>query len=254
MVQLEIPGSDDRPIHAIRHGPQDAPAVLVAHGFKGFKVWGMFPFVAERLAAAGLQAIRFDFSHNGVEATDFDRLDLFLLDTWTRHQEDLAALAATLEGPFGVLGHSRGGGDAILFAAGEPRVAAVATLAAVATTLVPADAEDVVRRLGYYPIENSRTKQVMPMARTVFDDAANHSIEEAARGLDRPLLLFHGTADESVPIEHARRLASWCEGAEKHEIEGAGHTFGAVHPFRGPTPDLEAVLDLCVPFFLRTLT
>ena len=31
------------------------PAVLVLHGYKGFKDWGMFPPLAERLARAGLR-------------------------------------------------------------------------------------------------------------------------------------------------------------------------------------------------------
>jgi pimeloyl-ACP methyl ester carboxylesterase len=253
MQHFEVSGSGGRPVHAVRHGRPDAPAVLVLHGFKGFKDWGMFPWIAERIADAGLQAIRFDFSHNGVEARDFDRLDLFLLDTWTRHQEDLDAVASSVAGPLGLLGHSRGGGDALLFAARHENVRCVATLAAVATTRTPDDAEAVVRRLGYYPIENGRTKQVMPMARTVFDDANRHSIEKAARTLDRPLLLIHGTADESVPVEDADRLAAWHGNAERLRIEGAGHTFGAVHPFQGPTSALEEALDTATAFFRRHL-
>ena len=81
MTHFEVKGSDGRPVRAVSHGDESAPAVLVAHGFKGFKDWGMFPWLAEQIAEAGLRAIRFDFSHNGVEETDFDRLDLFMLDT-----------------------------------------------------------------------------------------------------------------------------------------------------------------------------
>ena len=243
MDTFELPGSGGRPIRAARHGTEGAPCVLVLHGFKGFKDWGMFPWIAERLAESGFEAIRFDFSHNGVEETDFDRLDLFLLDTWTRHQEDLDALLTHIDRPVALLGHSRGGADAILFAGREARVRAVATLAAVADTMVPADAEAVVRELGYYPIPNARTKQTMPMARTVFDDAANHSVEAAARAMTQPLLLVHGTSDESVPFEHAGRIASWHPDAEVLGIEGGGHTFGAVHPWQGPTPDLERALE-----------
>ncbi len=248
MERFELTGSGGRPIRAVRHGPPDAPPVLVLHGFKGFKDWGMFPWIAETLAAAGYAAIRFDFSHNGVEKTDFDRLDLFLLDTWTRHQEDLRVLLGAVEGPLSLIGHSRGGADALLFAADEPRIQKVATLAAVANTMVPADAEEVVRRLGYYPIPNARTKQTMPMARTAFEDAASHSIEGAVRRMQQPLLLVHGTADESVPFDHAARLAAWHGDAEVLGIEGAGHTFGAVHPFAGPTPALEQALERVIAF------
>ncbi|MDJ0972967.1 MAG: alpha/beta hydrolase [Planctomycetota bacterium] len=250
MHTFSVAGSDGRAVRAVAHGPEDAPAVLIAHGFKGFKDWGMFPWMAERLGAAGLRAIRFDFSHNGVEETDFDRLDLFLLDTPTRHQEDLRALADAIEGPFGLLGHSRGGGDAILFAAGEPRVQAVATLAAVATTVFePPDWEDQLRGQGYYGMPNARTKQLMPIGRHAFESGRAWSIEDAARELDRPVLLIHGTADESVAPGSMDQLAAWCKSAETLPIEGAGHTFGAVHPFQGSTADLETALDRVATFF-----
>jgi pimeloyl-ACP methyl ester carboxylesterase len=228
--------------------------VLICHGFKGFKDWGMFPWIADRVAEAGLCAVRFDFSHNGVEARDFDRLDLFLLDTYARRQEDLAAVAARFPGPLGLLGHSRGGADALLFAAREPRVACVGTLAGVAhPARFPADVEEVLRARGWYPFRNARTGQTMPVARTAVDDARRRSVERAVGSLGRPLLVLHGSADESVPPEDAADLARWHGAAEVHVLEGAGHAFGAVHPFAGPTGDLERVVRLAVPFLVRHL-
>ncbi|MDF1701585.1 MAG: alpha/beta fold hydrolase [Planctomycetota bacterium] len=253
-MQFHVAGSDGRPVRAVAHGPEGGPTVLVAHGFKGFKDWGMFPWICEQLAAAGLRAIRFDYSHNGVEASDFDRLDLFMLDTPSRHQEDLRALAASIEGPFGLLGHSRGGGDAILFAAGEPRVKAVATLASVATTVVDVpDLESHLRESGYYPFPNARTKQLMPVGRHAFEDARAHSIEDRAAELSCPLLLVHGDADTSVPPSAQQRLAEAQPSADTLTIGGAGHTFGAAHPFAGATPHLEEALARITPFFREHL-
>jgi len=227
-------------MQAVRHGADDAPAVLIAHGFKGFKDWGMFPWMADQLASAGLQAIRFDFSHNGVEKTDFDRLDLFLLDTTTRHQEDLRALAD--------------GGDAILFGADEPRVGAIATLASVSSTVsAPADLEDQLRTAGFYAYPNARTKQLMPVSRHAFDDGVRHSIPDAATALRCPLLLVHGDADEAVPQSAQATLAQAQPAAEVLTVTGAGHTFGAVHPFQGPTPALDEALAAITAFFQEHL-
>jgi pimeloyl-ACP methyl ester carboxylesterase len=251
-MDFEIPGSDDRPLRGTQHGSDHAPLVLILHGFKGFRAWGMFPWLAERIAAAGFRAIRLDFSHNGVEERDFDRLDLFLLDTWTRHQEDLRAVADHFPGPLALVGHSRGGADALLFAAGEPRVRGVVTWASVADTMVPPDAERVVRERGYYGIENSRTGQTMPMARTIFDDAGRHDVEAAVRKLQVPMLLLHGTDDASVSLDHLDRLSSWAPDARTLRIEGAGHTFGAVHPFRRPTEHLEEAAEATIDFLLET--
>jgi pimeloyl-ACP methyl ester carboxylesterase len=210
----------------------------------------MFPWISERLAGAGLRAVRVDFSHNGVEAEDFDRLDLFLLDTPERHQEDLRALAAEVPGPLGVLGHSRGGADALLFAAREPRVQAAVTLASVATFRhEPPDLEAVLRAEGAYPIPNARTGQVMRVGRHAFEAARRLDLEGAVRSLACPLLFVHGDRDEAVPLEALGRLAAWQPRADRLVVEGAGHTFGAVHPFRGPTPWLEQVADAVCAFF-----
>ena len=44
------------------------PAVVIVHGFKGFKDWGMFPVVADRLARAGLTAVSVNLSGSGVDS------------------------------------------------------------------------------------------------------------------------------------------------------------------------------------------
>ena len=48
MKDWSIPGSDGEPIIGNTHVPRDEPAgmVLVAHGFKGYKDYGMFPRIA----------------------------------------------------------------------------------------------------------------------------------------------------------------------------------------------------------------
>jgi pimeloyl-ACP methyl ester carboxylesterase len=240
---LEVEGSGGRPVRAVVHGDADAPVVLVAHGFKGFKAWGFMPFIAEVLAARGLQAVRFDFSHNGVETHDFDRLDLFLLDTPRRHQEDLASLAAAFPGPLGVLGHSRGGADVLVFAAREPRVRAVVTLAAVTRHAAPTPGQEAaLRRDGFVTVPNARTGQAMPVGRPAFESGEQPVVLEEAARRTVPTLAFHGTDDESVPCASLDLLGAALPHARRRRIAGAGHTLGARHPFAGPSPQLEAFL------------
>ncbi len=63
------------PIHGdvrLPEGPGPHPVVVCCHGFKGFKDWGFHPWLGATLAEAGLAAVHFNFSRNGVRAADGD--------------------------------------------------------------------------------------------------------------------------------------------------------------------------------------
>src|ERR671920_1591231 len=117
------------------------PAVVVVHGFKGFKDWGMFPHLAERLALAGFSAVSFNLSGSGVDdAGEFTLPDRFGHNTFSAELQDLnRVLDALVMGELGtapptsvgLVGHSRGGGVAVLQAARDRRVRALVTWAAI---------------------------------------------------------------------------------------------------------------------------
>jgi hypothetical protein len=65
----------------------------------------------------------------------------------------------------------------------------------------------------------------------------------------------HGREDEAVALLEGEQLAA---AAPAHltrflPIDGAGHTFGATHPWGGATPELEQVLDATLAFFSQEL-
>src|SRR5436305_2044095 len=102
----------------------DRPAVVLCHGFMGFKDWGFFPYVADRLARAGLAVVSFNFSGAGVgDGSDtFEEPERFGHNTYTNELRDLdIVLDALTQGAFGfqlsaygLFGHSAGGGIAVL--------------------------------------------------------------------------------------------------------------------------------------------
>lgn len=261
--------------------PGRRPAIVVCHGFKGFMEWGFFPPLAELLSERGFVVVRFNFSGSGMEpghdrATD---LEGFTASTFTREQEDLhAVLEATAgDGPnplapervdpdrLGLFGHSRGGGASILTSAHEPwksRLKALVTWAAVATfDRFPDEAKADWRESGVFPILNSRTGQELHLGRELLrelDDAPDRlDIPRAARERTVPWLIVHGTEDEAVPVDEAHRLAEEAASGpgdhELHVIDGAGHTFGAQHPFTGPTPHLIDAMNATQSWFKRHL-
>ncbi|HEV8613005.1 MAG TPA: alpha/beta fold hydrolase, partial [Gemmatimonadales bacterium] len=237
------------------------PAVVILHGFKGFKDWGMFPVFAERLAQAGYLAVSFNTSGSGVdEAGRFSRLERFRRNSFSAEVADLLAVIKALEAgklgvpvptAIGVVGHSRGGGIAILAARQSPRIKALVTWSAISTVRRWTQGELARwRRDGFLAVLNTRTGEQLPLGPDTLHDVEKHAegrlnIEAAAAALKIPWLLIHGAADESVPLTEAEALAAAAPKATTRVrfLEGAGHTFGAVHPFAGMTPVLERCFD-----------
>lgn len=245
------------------------PAVIFCHGFKGFKDWGPFPAWGRALANAGFVSIHFNVSHNGVtpeHPTEFVDLDAFAENTYTTELADAAAvLDYVAEGTgglapvdterVGLMGHSRGGGTAILLAERDDRVRALATWASVSTFIgrfTEAQIEDWEAQ-GYTEVVNGRTGQIMRLNRSLYDDAMAHAedldIRAAAERLDLPWLIVHAEDDEAVDIGAAKRLKAANSGATLLKAEG-GHTFGGAHPHDGTVPtSLQAVWDKTIGFF-----
>jgi dipeptidyl aminopeptidase/acylaminoacyl peptidase len=257
-----LPGSLGEILIDVRAGGRGStrPAVLVLHGFKGFKDWGMFPPLSQRLAQAGFIVVTPNLSGSGVDDEgDFSLPERFAHNTFSAELEDVrrvidALMAGQLGVPtpstLGLVGHSRGGGIAILQAARDPRVRTLVTWAAISSVeRWPAPQRSSWRAAGRTDIQNARTGQVLPLYTDVLDDIEQNAsaldIEAAGRRLRIPWLVIHGTEDESVPFAEAERLkaASAQPDTRLLPIEGGGHTFGAVHPWRSTTPELATVFD-----------
>ena len=254
--------------------PGPRPTVVICHGFKGFMEWGFFPYLAELLAERGFTAIRFNFRGSGMRPGDdlVTDLEAFRTATFSRDTEDLELVLAALgdsvanglvdRDRLGLFGHSRGGGTALLGAAlsdWRDRIGALVTWAAVSSFDRQGDAEKLAwRQRGSIEITNARTGQVLEIDSLVLDDLMERreSLDLLAAAGDRqaPWLLVHGEDDETVPVGEANDLAEAAAGKGRLiEIGGANHTFGAIHPFAGPTPQLIAAMNATQGWFREHL-
>ena len=247
------------------------PAVVVVPGFKGFKDWGMFPPFAERLARAGISAVSVNLSGSGVDdAGDFTLGERFGHNTYSAELDDAiqvvdalarGALGVAPPSSIGLVGHSRGGGIGVLAAAEDRRIAALATWAAISSVERWSPAEQRAwREAGVKEIVNTRTGQRLPLYPDVLDDIERHAgdrldILAAAKRLARPWLILHGAEDESVsPLESEALHAAAKNDLARHvPVDGAGHTFGTVHPWRGETPAFRLVADETLGFLAAHL-
>ncbi len=271
LTRHRLPGTIAEILVDVRAGNRrvSGPAVVLCHGFQGFKDWGFFPPLADRLARAGYAVVTWNASGSGVDdAGEVVWPEHFGKNTFTAELGDLetvlratgsGALDFTPPASIGLMGHSRGGGLAVLAAARNDLVAALVTWAAISTSRRWSD--EMKRRwreAGFLEVTNQRTARVLRMLPDVLDDldrnAAGLDIIAAADRITCPWLAIHGAVDETVPVREGETLAASAARPELRIVERTGHTFGAVHPFAGMTPALTEAFDATVGFLGRALS
>lgn len=238
------------------------PLIIFIHGFKGFKDWGHFNLLADYFAEKGFAFCKFNFSHNGTtpnHPTDFVDLDAFGRNTYSKEMEDIHTMIdyfCSLEGEIHqgeidkdrliLMGHSRGGGIAVIKAKEDHRVKALVTLAGISDLSNGWQAEALAqwKKDGVRYIYNARTQQDMPLYYSLAEDFLTYKdrfdVESVAKQLSKPTLIVHGTQDMTLPVSMAHNLKAWHEGAQLLVIEGADHTFGGYHPYPLSTIPLES--------------
>lgn len=249
------------------------PCVIYVHGFKGFKDWGFVPYAGRFFAKRGLNLLTFNFSHNGIGSnpTEFTEFAKFERNTFSREvyetMEVVELVTRTnffgndLNHRLGIIGHSRGGGIAILAAEQMHEISAIATWASVSTfDRYDKKARQEWRKKGYKEVINSRTGQVFKMGRNMLDDIERNAkdslnILTATKNLQKPLFILHGHKDETVPYYEAETINIYADpgSSRMRLIPNATHTFGAKHPFAGSTEELDLTLSLTADFFLKHL-
>ncbi len=274
LTEHTLPGALGEILISVRGAGRKSsrPAIILLHGFKGFRSWGFFPTLADRLARAGFTVVSYNASGSGVDANgDFSFPDRFGHNTYSAELADLRILLGALwAGELGVvpptklglMGHSRGGGVALLQSAKDPRVDALVTWATIGMVdRWSAGAKADWRARGRLDVVNSRTSQVLPLYLEVLEEVEQQrsnrlDLEMAAREVKAPWLLLHGEEDDSVPTAESERLyaASGRATTELKIVTGAGHTFGAKHPLEGIPEALERTMQATLSWFGTHLT
>jgi putative redox protein len=205
------------PIGSDPHG-----AVILCHGMESDKNSEKLIYLGRKLAEASVLALRFDFAYVGESSGKFEDI------TYSGEVEDLKAAFSLLQerraGKTAILGSSMGGTIGLLFAAQEPRVAALVTVAA------PVHPENFPKRVlnaarlqewreHGYTFYNGRRLKV-----SLLEDLESLDVPRAARDVTCPVLILHGDADEVVPVREAYELHECLSGTKRLSIlNGTDH-------------------------------
>lgn len=220
--------------------------VVFIHGYKGYKDWGAWHLVQDYFVSNGIGFCKFNMSHNGgtVEnGIDFPDLEAFSLNRYSYEVKDVEHVLDWLEKKVDLkqkrvhlIGHSRGGGIAIL-SAKDPRVSSVITWASISTIenrFPEGETLEKWKEKGFYTVKNSRTNQDMPHKYVLYEDYQENKdrldIEFRARNIEVPTLHIHGDNDDSVSLTESEALGLWT-GGKLIVINSADHTFGTYQPY-----------------------
>jgi pimeloyl-ACP methyl ester carboxylesterase len=235
-------------IAATIHVPEQTPApgVVMCHGFTGHRIEAHFLFVkaARAFCEAGLNVLRFDFRGSGESDGLFREMTI-----GGEIEDALVALEALRSEPtvqrdrVGLLGLSLGGLVASCAAGRAGDVRALALWSAVA------DLEEIARSRWALPVDTHSippdfVREIGPHevgAGFARDSVRIKPLHEIA-GHPGPVLVVHGTNDQSVPLGDAHRYMDAIPSANAtlRVIEGADHTFSTValeHEVIGLTRD-----------------
>ncbi len=261
---IKVAGKHGRPVtldlHYVDNGVKK-PVVIFAHGFKGFKDWGHWGLIANAFAKEGFFFLKFNFSHNGTTPetpSDFSDLEAFGMNNYSKEWADIDVVLEWLNGTDApsesldmdnvtLIGHSRGGGLAVVKTHHDARIHKLITWAAVSRLDYAFKPEylDEWKNSGVFEVYNGRTQQMMPLYFQLVEDfkmnGDKFDVPSAARSFSKPWLIIHGDADPAVPVSSAEELQHQCPTSKLLVIKDANHVFGGKHPYLSEELPLHSV-------------
>ncbi len=228
--------------------------VIITNGHNGFYNYGMFPWMQEQLADAGIASFSYNFSHGGTKGEEdfFSDLDRYSRNCMRLETADLVGVGAWISTQFPdaniwLLAHSMGSIPTVFGALellqGGIHLAGIILLAPVSRLdFWPSGLIDDWKKTGTITMFNRRTGQDLPhgpeLLQEILEADQKWNMQSAFVDLALPLLVIHGQEDEAVTPDHGQNLVSWAQqggsSAQFISIQDTGHTFGTKHPFAGP--------------------
>jgi pimeloyl-ACP methyl ester carboxylesterase len=196
------------------HPRKRQPAAIFLNGFLDTMDSTRKRQLAALLRKDGLVTVRFDYTYGFGQGTG--NVAMFTITSQVKDAErviDYAMRRGYVDPDQVVLiGHCYGGMAAILLAAFDSRVKGLVTLSAPyhfqETKLTRMDEHELsrVRLKRYFHIYSDNLKKEVRVDYSFFEDGMKKDMARATRNLHQPILVIHGSEDESIPLSNAREI------------------------------------------------
>lgn len=249
--------------------------VILCHGFTAYRRYLFLPSLARSLAESGIAALSIDLPGTGTngELGLIEDLNAFSTNTFRREEEGVRGLikkihheGLNLKGKIYqfdnifTFGHSRGGIAAIM---GTHDTDGSLLAKATAVWASPSDlspirfgvtkeVEEAWRLSGeiLYPVQRLGTE--LPLKTNILDDMLKNPLrlKETLSNNNLPLLVIHGSKDESIPVDCGKELSMWArDRSQLIEIPNTDHQFGASSQSGLASSELKKAISETVKFF-----
>ncbi|MDX9893325.1 MAG: alpha/beta fold hydrolase [Patescibacteria group bacterium] len=195
-------------------GSTPFPAVIICHGFKGYKEQAHLKTLASALASSGIAVLRFDFG-NGV-GQSYGKLEDIKFSQYLGDLKSAIDYVAKQkyidQNKLGLAGHSLGGQLILTYAPRDKRIKALADLAGVSyrgwgnTNLEKGVVKQLpeAKKTGYFYVFSKRTGKKYRIKIGYYYDIMKYDTPAQIKKIKVPTLIIHGSKDQSVPLSHSR--------------------------------------------------
>ncbi|XP_047946798.1 uncharacterized protein LOC125193103 isoform X1 [Salvia hispanica] len=229
--KVTIPNKHGNNLVGILHDTGSPQLVVLCHGFRSTKEYRIMVNLAGALEKEGISAFRFDFCGNGESEGTFQ------ICNYSDDVDDLRSVVDYFVGlkrsTIAVLGHSKGGDVALLYASKYHDIPAVINISGRYDLKQGIDewfGIDIWERLkkdGYIDVKTKTGEVEYRVTEESMMERRNTDMHQACLLIDANCrsLTVYGSADDLVPIEDATEFAKILPNHQLKIIQGANHGY-----------------------------